>query len=283
MHSNLGGLHPATNGVIRDTECSPNMSSIQQVASEPIRRLRKPAIDPEHIVIEPVLCVMHNSITPFTRISAGVYDFANRRWYELNVEQEIEDEEWIASKVRHYMNGAVEPFNSISIDEKGDVTLELKDNSDVARPIRGIVEYHGPLSTTRVATILKRKHLSGRVDTCQWKGQVCAYKCLDFEEDIKKVLREIWTRETIQEKLSDHIGVAPILAVVLEPSTQFIDGILLPLYHSTLEGLANDNTITLQSCTASSRRSTNYFESASLMVISVNEISASTPRTESVS
>jgi hypothetical protein len=191
---------------------------------------------------------MHNSITPFARISAGVYDFANRRWYELNVEQEIEDEEWIERKVRQYIDSAVQPFNTISIDEKGDVILGLKDNGDVDRPITGIVEYHGPLPTTSLGMISKRKYRSGRVDTCQWKGRTCAYKCIDFKEDIKGMLREIRTRETIREKLGDQIhGVAPILAVVVQPSTQFIDGILLPLYPSTLESYANDNTITLQS------------------------------------
>jgi hypothetical protein len=224
-----------------------NMSSSQPVSGESIRRLRKPAIDPERVVVEPALCVMHNSITPFTRISAGVYDFANRRWYELNVEQEIEDEEWIERTVRQYINTAVRPFNTITIDGNGDVTLGLRDNGDVDRPITGIVEYHGPLPTTSIATISKRKHLSGRVDTCQWEGRACAYKCIDFEEDIKKMLREIRTRETIREKLSDHIGVAPILAVAVEPSTQFIDGILLPFYPTTLESHPNDNTITLQS------------------------------------
>jgi hypothetical protein len=104
------------------------MSSSQQAADNlTMKRLRKPTIDPERIVIEPVLCVMHNSITPFTRISAGVYDFTNRRWCELNVEQEIADEQWIERKVRQYIDGAVHPFNAISIDKHGDVRLELVD------------------------------------------------------------------------------------------------------------------------------------------------------------
>jgi serine/threonine protein kinase len=226
------------------------MSSSQQAADNlTMNRLRKPAIDPERIVIEPALCVMHNSITPFTRISAGVYDFANRRWYELNVEQEIEDEQWIERKVRQYIDSAVHPFNVISIDKHGDVTLELKDNGDVDRPIIGAVEYHGPLPTTSLALISKRKHLSGRVDTCQWEGRTCAYKCIDFKEDIERMQREIRIRETIWEKLGDHNGVAPILAVVVEPSRQFIDGILLPSYRSTLESHANDDAsaITLKS------------------------------------
>jgi hypothetical protein len=34
---------------------------------------------------------------------------------------------------------------------------------------------------------------------------------------------------------ADHSGVAPILAVALDPETQLIDGILLPLYGESLE------------------------------------------------
>jgi len=31
---------------------------------------------------------MDSAITPLTRAKAGVYDIANRKWYELNVEEE---------------------------------------------------------------------------------------------------------------------------------------------------------------------------------------------------
>ena len=43
--------------------------------------------DPERILVEPELVVMHNTITPFTRVLAGIYDFANRRWYHLKAER----------------------------------------------------------------------------------------------------------------------------------------------------------------------------------------------------
>jgi hypothetical protein len=57
------------------------------------------------------LAVMHNTITPFTRVSAEIYDFANRHWYDLHVEGEVEDDEWMERTVR-----TVE-FNTISIDK----------------------------------------------------------------------------------------------------------------------------------------------------------------------
>jgi serine/threonine protein kinase len=154
------------------------------------------------------------------------------------------DELWIESKVREYIDIAKQPFNTISIDEESRVTLALKDG--VSRPIKGIVEYDGPLPTTSIDTVTKRKILSGRVDTCLWEGRVCVYKCIDFSEDIERMQREIRTREVIREKSgNDQVGIAPILAVVVHPSTQFLDGILLPLYPSTLESLTKDNNSTI--------------------------------------
>jgi hypothetical protein len=139
--------------------------------------------------------------------------------------------------VREYIDVAKQPFNTISIDEKQNVTLELKDG--VNRPIVGAVEYHGPLPTTTLDTITKRKILSGRIDTCIWQGAASVYKCIDFTEDIARMQREIQTREVIRVKSgNDHIGIAPILAVVVQPSTKLLDGILLPFYPYTLDSLA---------------------------------------------
>jgi hypothetical protein len=60
--------------------------------------------------------------------------YPNRRWYELNVEEEIEDEAWIKSKVREYIDSAAQRFKAISIDENRNVTLALKDGLN--RPIK---------------------------------------------------------------------------------------------------------------------------------------------------
>jgi hypothetical protein len=138
------------------------MTPSQKAAIKPLGQLRKLAIDPERIAIEPVLCVMDNSITPFTRISAAVYDFANRRWYQLNVEQEIEDEEWITGKIREYIDSAVQLFNTVSIDEKG----------DVERPIRGIVKYDYQPRRSRNGNICQvgSIRVSGRVRLARIKA-----------------------------------------------------------------------------------------------------------------
>jgi hypothetical protein len=52
----------------------------------------------------------------------------------LNVEEEIEDEAWIKSKVREYIDSAAQRFKAISIDENRNVTLALKDGLN--RPIK---------------------------------------------------------------------------------------------------------------------------------------------------
>jgi hypothetical protein len=218
-----------------DLEMTPGDESTE--ASKPVWVYKTTKIDPERIIVEPELGVMYNSITPFTRISAGIWDFANRRWYELNVEREVEDEDWLEGIVRHHIDTSPVPFNVISIDKNGEVTLRFRD--DVGTPISGMIEYYGSLPTTSLTKIRKRKHLSGRVDTCEWEGQTCAYKCIDYREDIPRMERELQTREVIkrQSRIDQH-GVAPILAVVVDPATQYLDGILLPLHDHTLEAFA---------------------------------------------
>jgi len=65
---------------------------------------RKPAYDPERIHIEPDLHWMDSAITPFTRTTAGVYDIANCRWYELSVERVVTDQAWIVSEAERHLS-----------------------------------------------------------------------------------------------------------------------------------------------------------------------------------
>jgi hypothetical protein len=115
------------------------------------------------------------------------------------------------------------------------MTLEFKD--DINRAIFDMVTYNGPLNKTGLETIRKRKYLSGHVDTCEWNGQKVAYKCIEFSDDVEPIQREMHLRERLG---SDFIGIAPILAVVIDPNTQYVDGIILPLYDSDLETFANE-------------------------------------------
>jgi hypothetical protein len=68
------------------------------------------------------------------------------------------DEEWIIREIRHYIDHHPEPFNAVSIDDNGNVTVEFKD--DVGRGIAGMVEYRGSLPTTNLNTIWRRGYLS---------------------------------------------------------------------------------------------------------------------------
>ena len=106
----------------------------------------------------------------------------------------------------------------------------------MGRPIKDLVQYQGSLPTTSWEQIHKGVYLCGRIDVCQWEGSNCAYKCIDFSEDVARTMREINVREVLRAQYkADHSGVAPILAVALDPETQLIDGILLPLYGESLE------------------------------------------------
>ena len=196
---------------------------------------RKPAYDPERIHIEPDLHWMDSAITPFTRTTAGVYDIANCRWYELSVERVVTDQAWIVGEVeRHLSSPPNQRFNSISINENDEVTFAFK--NDVSRPIYDMALYDGPIEKTTLDSIRKRKYLSCHIDTCEWDGKKVAYKCIEFPDDVKTILREIRVREPVGP---DFPGVAPILTIVIDPDTQFVDGIVLPLYHTDVESFAN--------------------------------------------
>lgn len=146
----------------------------------------------------------------------------------------------IEREIRSYIDHWPEPFNAISIHSDGNITVEFKEH--IGREIGGMVTYHGPLPTTPLSSIHNRKYLSGRVDSCVWEEKRCAYKCIDFTEDVEPMQREIEVRESLHAKTSnfEEVGVAPILAVVIDPTTQFVNGIILPLYDKSLEMLARE-------------------------------------------
>ena len=221
-------------------ESSKSVSSSNDGISPAKWFLKPTKLDPERIPVEPRLAFMHSTITPFTKVSAEAYDFGNRRWYNLSAERVIADEEWIEREIRGYIDCWPEPFNAISIHSDGNVTVEFKEQ--VGREIGGMVPYHGLLETTPLNSIHKRKYLSGRVDTCVWKENRCAYKCIDFTEDVEPMQREIQVRESLRVTASnlEQVGVAPILAVVIDPTSRFVNGIVLPLYGKSLEMVAQE-------------------------------------------
>jgi serine/threonine protein kinase len=72
-----------------------------------------------------------------------------------------------------------------------------------------------------------------------FEGRKCAYKCIDFSEDVTRTRRDTNARERIRAQ-ADCDGVAPILAVVLDPVTHLVDGLLLPLYEESLESFVEN-------------------------------------------
>jgi len=204
--------------------------------------LRRPAYDPERIPVEPELYWIESVITPFTRTKGGVYDMANRRWYDVAVERVVTEEDWFVRELRKHLPSIPnQHLNVISIDENGEATFSFK--SDISRSIWDMAPYDGPLHKTTLNTISERKYLSGLVDTCEWEGRKVAYKCIEFPGDVQSTFREIQVRETLDP---DFTGVAPILAVVVDPKTQWVDGIILPLYDTDMESLANNPSARLR-------------------------------------
>ena len=202
----------------------------------PPNLFRKPAVDTERIPIEPELHWIDSAITPFTRTTSGVYDIANRCWYELSVDHVVTDQDWIVSEVRRHISSPPDrPFNSISIGQNGEVTFAFKTN--ISRAISNMATYDGLIPQTSLRSIRDRKYLSGPVDTCQWNSRKVAYKCVEFLDDVKPMFREIRVREQLAP---DYTGVAPILAVAIWPETEYVDGIVLPLYQTDMESFAKD-------------------------------------------
>jgi hypothetical protein len=119
----------------------------------------------------------------------------------------------------------------------------------VGREISGMVTYDGLLSTTLLSSIRRREYWSGRVHTCIWEGKRCPYKCIDFTEDVEPMQREIEVRESLQTTTPnlEQVGVVPILAVAIDPTTQFVDGIVMPLYDKSLEMVGHEGgTVNIQ-------------------------------------
>jgi len=139
---------------------------------------------------------MESTITPYTRTTGGVFDIANRRWYQVSVERVETDDEWFVNELRkHLPSIPSQHLNFLSISENGEATFSFK--SDISRPIFDMAPYDGPLNKTNLNTISKRKYLSYQVDTCEWEGKKVAYKSIEFSGDVKPMFREIDVRERL--------------------------------------------------------------------------------------
>lgn len=111
--------------------------------------------EPNRLWHDPMIIIYDNLITPGTRCSARAYDVEDRRWYELNINSEVdENDAWMSSTIAeciktHYHNphetsAAVlpPPFNVINTDlQRTQTSYEMKPIKLIARPIREKFHY----------------------------------------------------------------------------------------------------------------------------------------------
>lgn len=234
-------------------------------------------MEPNRLWHEPEVIIYGNLITPGIRCSAEAYDLANRRWYQLNVNSEVDDEEWMSSMIEkhistyYHAHGTMPPFNVINTtSDSNPTTFESKPDTVIARPIMDKL-YYNPnpahaITTTSSVQIVDKAYLGRGVDRCVWRGRDCVFKRIEFDVDSKHIDREIKARENLRAAMDNlHIedcddvmeqrfNVIPILAVVLEQgSIDEVVGILLPFGGPSLESIFEPKP-TFASPTTSSTR-----------------------------
>lgn len=83
------------------------------------------SMEPNRAWHDPVVEIYSNLITPGVRCSAEAYDLANRRWYCLKVEAEIEHDQWLSSTIATHLgqyyaaNREEPPWNTIRMNAEG--------------------------------------------------------------------------------------------------------------------------------------------------------------------
>jgi serine/threonine protein kinase len=211
---------------------------------------------------EPEVVIYSGVITPGIRCSGQAYDLANRRWYQINVNTDAYDEEWMANIVENHIStyyhsfGKQTPFNVINATrEDGPLGFETQPNHIIARPIREKCQSH-PRGKTAIPIVsfdqlVDKVYLGRAVDRCRWKDQDCAFKRIEFDCDVGGIDREIKSREKLLAALSPHceankimaqrFNVVPILAVVItekDVDNHEVVGILMPFGGPSLESLS---------------------------------------------
>lgn len=222
-------------------------------------------MEPNRVWHDPVVEIYSNLITPGVRCSAAGYDLANRRWYCLKIEAEIEDDKLLSSiitehLVQYYAADQKEPpWNTIRINAEGLVTFASQPCDKVDRPIRKALHYgpNGKLPTTGVDNLKDLRYISRSADRCTWNDQDCVFKRIEFDVDIDVIKDEIQTRETlihamgqmpaaqINSEMVRRFCLVPILAVVIAERKPWklgtVAGILIPYAGKDLESLVRNS------------------------------------------
>ncbi|KAK1768690.1 hypothetical protein QBC33DRAFT_355901 [Phialemonium atrogriseum] len=221
---------------------------------------------------DPVVEIFSNLVTPGVCCSAEAYDLANRRWYRLEVDAEVLDEDWLSSTVAKHVresyaaNKEVPPWNTIKTTARGSpVTFETKPDDRVDRLITKSLSYGSEatnkLPTTTFDQLESLTYISRSADRCTWHGKDCVFKRIEFNVDIKPIMKEIRIRETlidaigpvgiadVNAEITRRFLVVPVLAVVIgnlkpwKPGT--VAGVLMLFAGPDLEILARDADVAL--------------------------------------
>ncbi|TPX16393.1 uncharacterized protein E0L32_004042 [Thyridium curvatum] len=220
-------------------------------------RWAAPADEADRVWHEPEVIIYNLIVYPEVSSSAIAYDVANRKWYELNLDTIVRDEDWMDAVITkhisdyHAHHGTLPDFNVINTTREGTpTTFEKKPNEHVARRIEGNVHYgRGPsdiLPTTTFEQVKQKLYLNRGIDRCVWNGADCIFKRIEFVEDLEAIEREIKTREALLAaseppgtSIELRFHVLPILAVVNKHSeTDEVLGIIMPYGGQSLESLA---------------------------------------------
>ncbi|OAQ67620.1 alpha-L-fucosidase [Pochonia chlamydosporia 170] len=242
-------------------------------------------MEPNRLWHDPVVEIYSNLITPGIRCSAEGYDLANRRWYCLKVEAEIDDDQLLSSTIAGHLrqyyaaNRKEPPWNTIRINadivEGSLVTFDYQPCDKVNRPIRKSLYYGHKrtdrLPTTDIDNLKNLTYISRSADRCTWNDdQDCVFKRIEFDVDIEVIKDEIQTRETLIRAI--HVGqipatqisgemvqisgemvrrfcLVPILAVVIGDRKPWkpgtVAGILMPYAGKDLESLVRNSNADL--------------------------------------
>ncbi|KAK0111711.1 hypothetical protein ONS95_002054 [Cadophora gregata] len=218
-------------------------------------------MEPYRLWHEPEVIIYGNLVTPGTCSSAEAYDLGNRKWYQLNVNSEVDDDEWMSRIVEEHISkyyqshGKIPPFNVINVTSDGTfITYETQPDDDVARPITKKLRYD-PNDSRFIAIsdsgeLTDKSYLGRGVDRCMWKNRECVFKRIEFNVDIQAIDREIKVREQLmavmdktssmdqEDLMQQNYHVVPILAVVLhQESDNEVKGILMPFLGPSLSSI----------------------------------------------
>lgn len=204
---------------------------------------------------EPVVQIYANAISPGVSCSAAAYDLANRRWYKLNVSDtasssvgtfEVPDDDWLSSTVERHVShvykstGSPPTWNIINTTSTGQPFTfeEAKENDSIGMPITERFFYGHVLSdllpTIQFRDLQNKAYLSRGADYCDWEGEKCVFKRIEFDCDNESHEHEIRAREklirhinqessftplNVNHEMMARFNVVPILGVVLHDET----------------------------------------------------------------